>query len=299
MKPTVGIVGLGIMGGAMAEALRKAKYKVTGFDPSSDAQARLRKAGGTPLASTQAVAKSATVVISSLATIAALDDVVAQIVAAGNRRLVLIETSTLPLEDKERALKRLRRLGIAVLDCPISGTAVRMKERAWTIYVSGDEKALKKVSPMLAVFADNVPYVGVFGNGTRMKFLANHLAAILNVASAESLTFARRMGLDPQQVLDLLGPSPVVGTGVLRLRGKFMIARNYTPPTMKVEVWQKDMKVIGEMARGLHCPTPLFDASAPIYTAAMGQGLAQSDTASVCEVLSNMAGLKKPKRKSK
>jgi 3-hydroxyisobutyrate dehydrogenase-like beta-hydroxyacid dehydrogenase len=297
MKPAIGVVGLGIMGGAMAEALRAAKYKVFGYDPSPDAQARLRKAGGQPLASTEAVAESAAIVISSLATVAALDEAVEQIAASGNRRLILIETSTLPLEDKLRALNRLKGLGIAVLDCPISGTAARMKERAWTIYASGDDKAFKRVKPVLAVFADNVPHVGAFGNGTRMKFLANHLVAILNVASDESLTFARRMGLDPQQVLDLLGPSPVLGTGVLRLRGKFMVARNYTPPTMKVEVWQKDMKVIGDMARAVQCPTPLFDASAPIYTAAMGQGLAQSDTASVCEVLSGMAGMKKPRKR--
>ena len=63
-----------------------------------------------------------------------------------------------------------------------------MKERAWTIYASGDTAAFERVKPVLAVFADNVPFVGKVGNGTKMKFLANHLVAILNVASAESLT---------------------------------------------------------------------------------------------------------------
>ena len=78
---------------------------------------------------------------------------------------------------------------------------------------------------------------------------------------------------------------------VMRLRMPFMIQRRNSPPTMKVEVWQKDMQVIGDMAKSVHCPTPLFNASAAIYTAAMAQGLAQEDTASTSEVLAGMAGL--------
>ena len=181
--------------------------------------------------------------------------------------------------------------GCEVLDCPISGTAVRLAERAWTVFCSGPREACDRVRPMLQVFTDNVPYVGAFGNGMKMKLAANHLVAIYNVACAESVNFARKMGLDPQDVLDLFGASPVIGTGVMRLRVPFMIRREYTPPTMKVEVWQKDMQVIGDMARAVDCPTPLFSACAPIYSAAMAQGLGQHDTASVSEVLAGMAGI--------
>jgi L-threonate 2-dehydrogenase len=74
-----------------------------------------------------------------------------------------------------------------------------------------------------------------------------------------------------------------------------MVAQNYLPATMKVEVWQKDMQVIGDMAISVDCPLPLFTTCAPIYTTAMAQGLAQQDTASVCEVLGRMAGLKTKK----
>jgi putative dehydrogenase len=185
-----------------------------------------------------------------------------------------------------------------VLDCPISGTAQRLKERAWTVYCSGPEAAYRRVEPLLRVFTDSVPHVGAFGNGTKMKFAANHLVAIYNVACAESVALARKMGLDPKDVLALFGTSPVIGTGVMRLRMPFMIEREYLPATMKVEVWQKDMQVIGDMARSVDCPTPLFSACAPIYSAAMAQGLALQDTASVSEVLGGMAGLapRKPRK---
>jgi 3-hydroxyisobutyrate dehydrogenase-like beta-hydroxyacid dehydrogenase len=171
-----------------------------------------------------------------------------------------------------------------------------MKEGAWTIFVSGRAADAKRVRPVLEVFTRNAPYVGAFGNGTKMKFIANHLVAIYNVAVGESMTFARKMGLDPQQVWDLFASSPVVGNGVFKLRGKFMVDRKYLPPTMKVEVWQKDMQVIGDMARAVGCPTPVFSACAPIYNAAMAQGLGQHDTASVGEVLGDMAGIPRAKR---
>ena len=291
------MIGLGIMGGMMAEALCAAGYKVVGYDPAAAARARLKKAGGRVLASATAVAASSDVVITSLAKASVLEDVVTKIAAAKRDKkrapLVVIETSTLTLADKERAQQVLARAGAQTLDCPISGTAVRMKEGAWTIFASGQQAAFKRAKPVLDVFTKNVQFVGAYGNGTKMKFIANHLVAIYNVAVGESMTFARKMKLDPQQVWDLFSSSPVLGNGIFKLRGKLMVEQKYLPATMKVEVWQKDMQVIGDMAKSVDCPLPLFTACAPLYTTAMAQGLSQQDTASVCEVLERMAGLKK------
>ena len=299
MKPVMGVIGLGIMGGAMAEVLLEAGYQVSGFDPKPAALRRLKKAGGMALSSAAAVAEQADVVIVSLATARALAVVVAELAAARpKRKPIIIETSTLPIADKDAAAAALANAGMRTLDCPISGTAVRLKQGAWTIFVSGDAATARKAKDIFAEFTSNAPYVGAFGNGMRMKFIANHMVAIHNVAVAESLTFARKMGLDAQQVWDLFATSPVIGNGVFKLRGKFMVDRNYLPATMKVEVWQKDMQVIGDMAKAVNCPTPLFSACGPIFNAAMAQGLSQHDTASVCEVLDAMAGgTKKAKRK--
>lgn len=291
MKPAVGVVGLGIMGGAMAEVLCAAGYRVCGYDPRPAARSRLKRAGGRALASAAAVVRNSDAVIVSLATARALEAVSAEIAAARPaRKPVIIETSTLPIADKEVAAQRMARAGLRTLDCPISGTAVRLKEGAWTIFVSGDAACARRVKGILAEFTRNAPYVGAFGNGMRMKFIANHMVAIHNVAVAESMTFARKMGLDAQQVWELFAQSPVIGNGVFKLRGKFMVDRKYLPATMKVEVWQKDMQVIGDMARAVDCPTPLFSACVPVFNAAMANGLDQHDTASVCEVLDAMAG---------
>ncbi len=303
--PTVGIVGLGIMGGIMAETLLLNQYRVVGFDIEKSACARLKKAGGQVAKSVTQVTEQADVLITSLATSNALRLVYQEIAAtlkATPKKIILVETSTLAMTDKDWIAQQLPKKQVALLDCPISGTAARMKDRAWTIFVSGKKSSCNEVQPIFKCLSDNSPYVGEYGNGLKMKFIANHLVAIYNVACAESVTFARKIGLDPQEVLDIFGPSPVIGTGVMRLRTPFMIKREYSPPTMKVEVWQKDMQVIGDLAKSVGCPLPIFNATAPIYTAAMAQGLAMQDTASTAEVLGQMAGLfsqpeaMKPKR---
>jgi len=302
-KQTIGVIGLGIMGGGMAEALLKAGYGVVGYDISRDANARLRKAGGRALASATVVAQSADIIITSLATVAALREVIGKIATAkrGRRpgRLVVIEMSTLPVADKEWADAAIRGAGGVTLDCPISGTAARLHERTWSIYVSGPEKVCREMDPVLAVFADLRPYVGPYSHGTKMKYIANHLVAIYNAAYGENIAFARKMGLDAERVYDLMAHSPVLGTGVYKLRGKMMVKREYEPATMKVDVWQKDMQVIGDMAKSVDCPVPVFNATAPIYTMAMAMGLGKSDTASACEVIETMAGIGGQKRKQK
>lgn len=299
-KPRMGMIGLGIMGGVMAETLLASGYEVCGYDIAAKARKRLHDAGGLACNSIEEVVRDADVVISSLATAKALAQVTLEVAQAAKRHAshakIFVETSTLPILDKDACAAALKAVRISAMDCPISGTAVRMKDRAWTVFVSGPKSTYPKILPILRTFTDNTPYVGAFGSGSKMKFAANHLVAIYNVAYAESVAFARKMGLDPQAVLDLFGNSPVLGTGVMRLRMAMMVERQYTPPTMKIEVWQKDMEVIGEMAKTVNCPMPLFNASAAIYTAAMAQGLALEDTASTAEVMGLMAGIQPPPR---
>ena len=240
-SPRIGLVGLGIMGGVMAEELLRQGFTVCGFDIAPAAKARLKSHGGRALASVQAVSDTSDIVIVSLATSHALQQVtqaLADAAAKSKHTPLVIETSTLPLADKMHCAKALKAVGVTALDCPISGTAVRMKDRAWTIYASGPKAAFQQALPILNAFTDSVPHVGAYGYGTKMKYAANHLVAIYNVAYAESVTLARKMGLDPQHMLDLFGPSPVLGTGVMRLRMDMMVKQQYTPPTRKVEVWQ-------------------------------------------------------------
>ncbi|MEY3514680.1 MAG: 2-hydroxy-3-oxopropionate reductase, partial [Pseudomonadota bacterium] len=236
-------------------------YKVCGFDIDAKAKNRFKKYGGQFLTHTSDVAARADIVIVSVATSKALEQVTQAIVDGQRTRKtktppIVIETSTLTMADKNLCTKSLKSVGISLLDCPISGTAVRIQDRAWTIFASGPKAAYKKALPVLQVFTDNVPYVGVFGNGTKLKFSANHLVAIYNVAYAESVVLARKMGVDPREVLKLFGNSPVLGTGVMRLRMGMMVERKYSPPTMKVVRWLSRLTALPRCFKPLHRSTP-------------------------------------------
>jgi 3-hydroxyisobutyrate dehydrogenase-like beta-hydroxyacid dehydrogenase len=127
-----------------------------------------------------------------------------------------------------------------------------------------------------------------------MKYVANLLVAIHNVASAEAMVLGLKAGLDPNVIHDMV----TTGAGnsrVFELRAPMMVKDRYDDPTMKVSVWQKDMAVIGQYATALGCPTPLFSATIPVYSAAMSTGHAGHDTAAVCAVLENMAGVERGK----
>ena len=287
-RPAVGVIGLGIMGSAMSANLAKAGFAVHGYDIVSSLRSALKNAGGHPAGSAAEVAEKAEIVISSLPSAAALHSVASELTA----RCIVIETSTLPLEDKNRAFKTLEAKGITLLDCPLSGTGAQARNKDLTVYASGDQAAFEKTTPVLEGFSRAHYYLGEFGNGSKMKYVANLLVAIHNVAAAEAFVLGMKAGLDPETIYKVAGD----GAGASRMfqvRGPQMVAGRYDDATMKVEVWQKDMKIIGEYATKLGVPTPLFAASAPIYTAAMAQGFSREDTAAVCAVLEAMAGLKR------
>ena len=207
---------------------------------------------------------------------------------------MIVEASTFTLADKTRAERALGKAGHVMLDCPVSGTGAQAKVRDLVIYASGNSRAIRRLRPLFATFARAVHDLGDFGNGSRMKYVANLLVAINNVASAEAMVLGLKAGLDPRTVFEMV-TSGAGNSRVFELRAPMMVKDRYDDPTMKVSVWQKDMAVIGEFARQLRCPTPMFDATVPIYDKAMRTGHAEHDTAAVCAVLERMAGVRRGK----
>jgi L-threonate 2-dehydrogenase len=299
-KDTVGIVGLGIMGGAFATNLVADGWRVIGFDVDTGRRKVMARAGVEVATSTTALAHEAPTIITSLPNPAALDTVVAEIVAADVPPRVIIEASTFTLADKERAEAALKKAGHILLDCPVSGTGAQAKVKDLVVYASGDSKSIAKLRPLFLGFAKSVHDLGAFGNGSRMKYVANLLVAIHNVATAEAMVLGMKSGLDPQQIFDLITPG-AGNSRVFELRAPMMVKDRYDDATMKIKVWQKDLAVIGDYAASIGSPTPLMSATLPIYAAAMSTGHAMHDTAAVCAVLEAMAGFhrsKKGKRKS-
>ena len=294
-KGTVGIIGLGIMGGAFAKNLSQAGWRVVGYDISAARRREAARAGVELARDAADVAAAVPTVLTSLPNPQALMDSVRAIAAAKLPRKLLVEMSTFAISDKEKAARALAKAGHATLDTPVSGTGSQAKNRDLIFYASGDPRLIKRLRPLFRAFGREVYDVGKFGNGSKIKYVANLLVAINNVASAEAMVLGMKAGLPPKLIYDLITPG-AGNSRVFELRGPMMVKGKYNDVTMKVVVWDKDMRVIGGYARKIRVPTPMFDATNAVYLKAMKSGYGAQDTAAVCAVLEKMAKLKRRKR---
>ena len=289
---TVGVVGLGNMGGPMSANLMKAGFAVLGCDIDPARTAALVEGGGASAGSPREVAERADVVLTSLPSIAAFDEVMAGadgLRSAQRSGLPVIETSTMPVEVKERARDLLGEVGTILLDCTLSGTGAQAVTGDLVVYASGDTDAVQSCADVFEGFARAWHDVGPFGAGSKVKFIANLLVSIHNVAAAEAIVLATRAGLDPAMVFDVI--SSGAGTSrMFEVRGPMMVNHTYDKGIRSI-VFQKDLDVIEAFARSLHCPVPMFTASLPIYAANLAQGHQDLDTAAVHAVLEQLAGI--------
>jgi L-threonate 2-dehydrogenase len=289
----VGIVGAGVMGFAMANNLRAAGFQVFGYDPAKAAKDRLHDIGGIVVGSAREVAEKCRTILFSLPSAKALADSVGGetgVASAPVRETVVIECSTLPLDVKRSAFDVLAASDKVMLDCPVSGTGAQAAQKDLVVFGSGDAEAFDRSLPVMAGMSRVQRYVGVFGNGSIMKYIANLLVTIHNVAAAEALVLGMKAGLPPAMLYDTLADS--AGTSrMFQVRGPLMRDSQYDAATATIRTHLKDIEIINGFASGLQCPTPLFAAAAQAYYARAAQGFEMQDTASVCAVMEGMAGL--------
>jgi 3-hydroxyisobutyrate dehydrogenase-like beta-hydroxyacid dehydrogenase len=286
----VAVIGLGIMGGAISRNLIAAGFTVSGFDPDRARADTASSFGVAANGSAAEAAADADLVLTSLPSTEALDRTVDALLAAPRPGVIVAEISTFPIEAKQRAHDRLAAAGIAMLDCPLSGTGAQAVTRDLALYGSGDEAAFERCRDAFAGFARASHYLGAFGNGSRMKFVANLLVAVHNVAAAEAIVLGAKAGLDPDRILNVI-QSGAGNSRIFELRGPMMAKGVYTPPTATMHVLQKDSAIIAEFAGGLGVDTPMLNAAAPLYDEAEAQGHAEEDVAAVHAVLARRAGL--------
>jgi 3-hydroxyisobutyrate dehydrogenase-like beta-hydroxyacid dehydrogenase len=288
-----GVIGLGIMGGAFAGHLAAANVRTSGYDLLAANVEAFSACGGHACASSRAVAAEADIVITSLPHSDALESALFGsdgVVTAGRAGLLVVETSTLPLEDKERMRNRLLSSGIGMLDAPISGTGPQARAKDITVFGSGDRAEFDRASNVLSYFARSVRYVGPFGAGSKLKYIANLLVAIHIVGAAEAIVLGQKAGLDPALLVEVLAGSAATSR-MLEVRGPSMAAGACARPMMKVDVFEKDLDIIANFAKKAKCPVPLFSASVPLFTAVAAQGMGLHDTGAVISVLRSLAGL--------
>lgn len=289
----VGIIGLGVMGSAVAGHLLAAGHAVRGFDVDGDRLAALASSGGMPEPNARAVAEQSEVVLLWLPSVAALDQVAAEIAAGATfGDLVVVEMGTLPLQAKERARATLADAGAEMMDAPVSGTGHQAADATLIIFASGSEAAFEKARPLFDLIGKSSYHFPQFGHGSVMKYLANLLVTIHNLAAAEAHVLGIAAGMDPALVQHVMSD----GVGASRMwdiRGPMMVADVYEPPAGRLDIILKDAGIIKEFAEDNGAATPLLDVSLAIYEEASRQGMGGLDAAAVCRYLENSAAVQR------
>lgn len=285
MSINVGMVGLGKMGLPVALSLLEHGFSVYGYRRHMIDD--FITMGGTPVSSSKEVAQHSDIVLTCLPTDEALLEAVSGengLMQGAHPGLIVVEISMLSLEAKEQALTHLQRVGVEMLDCPISGTPSMVLPRKTVFLGSGDEDIFQRCLPVFQAITDNNFYLGGFGVGSKMKCVANLLVAVHTLAAAEAMVLSTKAGLDPEMVMKVITPS-IAGSTMFAVRAPMMAARRYEPPMGSIHSVQEFIPLINALAKEVSSPTPLLDVAVRYYDRAAAGGRGEQDIASLFAVL--------------
>lgn len=288
----VGIVGVGLLGGAVAGVLLKAGYQVVAHDVVPEKMAALAARGGRRAGSAAEVARSAGAVFTVLPTLASVEEVITGregVLEGARPDTTIIQMSTISPDLAVRMEGAARGRGIAFLDAPISGTSSMVAQRDCVVTVGGDRAAFERCRPVLEALAKRVFHVGACGMGSHLKLVTNLVMGLHGVVLAEGLTLARRAGLDPAQTLEILSQG-AAASKILDVRGPLMIEGRFDP-LMKMDLFLKDIRLMLEAGQDLHVPLPLTGMMQQLYTAAVAGGQGREDLSGIIRLYEAMAGL--------
>lgn len=284
------VIGLGLLGIPIALHILGSQHELVGGVDIDPYRTAMGDAVGIPIAGTVAEAASAAcLVITVLPSIESLHAVCAQLKHCRPRQTrYLVDVSTLPAEAKAHAAATLRTVGITLLDCPIIGTSAQAYGRDVVVCASGPRPAVEAVKCVLDAFSKRVEYVGKLGAGANMKLVANHLVTVHNAATAEAITLAQRLGIDPEMAVDILSGTGA-GSRQLELRGPMMALGIYKPMTATIATFVKDVDLITELAHSANSPAPLLNTAAHLYRTANDNGFGGHDSSAIHAVYSGLS----------
>ena len=282
----VGIVGVGLLGHAVATRLLATGHEVIGHDVVPERNAALQAAGGRAVDSIAEVVTAAEmicVVLPSLATVEQAIVGAGGVLDSARPGQVIAQMSTISPDLTERLAREVATHDVHFLDCPVSGTSGMVASGDGILMVGGERAVYRRWRPLLEQVLPRAIYVGTAGQAMTVKLIANLLVGLHSAAAAEALGMARAAGLDPAVVLDIL-TSGAGSSRMLEVRGP-MIVREEFPAQMKLELFMKDLHLILEAGRSAGAALPLTTAAEGLFAAAVEAGHGAEDLAVVVKAL--------------
>jgi 3-hydroxyisobutyrate dehydrogenase len=289
---TVGLIGLGNMGGGMAGNLIKAGYPLAVHDLRAEAVRAITARGARAAASAAELARDADVVLTSLPGPPEVEAVAAALLEAMRPGSVWIDTTTSRPTLIRRLEPRFRDRGLHVLDAPVSGGKTGAATRNLAVMVGGDRAVYERVRPVLDAIGDKVFYAGAIGAGSVCKLVHNMVGHSVRQAVAEALTLGVKAGVDAESVWECirrgaLGRMHYLHEGM----PKTVLRGEYDPPMFALALARKDIGLATELAREFDVPMPLTNLAEQIAIAAMNRGWGGLDNNVVFRLQEEAAGV--------
>jgi len=289
----LGFVGLGAMGQVIVPRLLTAGHTVTGWNRSRDKAAALIEAGMRWGDSPQAVAEKSEIVFSVVTDAKAVRDIALGkhgVVHGLRKNGVFIDMSTIAPDASRAVAAEIAKAGATMLDAPLSGSPVTVKQGNASLMVGGDEKAFERVKPVLLTIGPKVTYIGAKGLACQMKICVNLLLMVEVICFGEAVALAEKGGVARETALDAVLKS-VAASPVLGYRGPFILeGKMPAKPLADVTLQQKDMMLALELGRTLGSPVPLAAAANEMMNACRGLGIDHRDFVTAHEVYLRLGG---------
>jgi 3-hydroxyisobutyrate dehydrogenase-like beta-hydroxyacid dehydrogenase len=285
----VGIIGVGLLGTALAERLGRSGFKLCGFDPDAPARARLEKLGGFSLSDHAQVAQSCRRILLSLPGPLQVRETVDALENLLHPGSIVIDTTTGHPADVEMHEARLKRRGIAYLDCEIGGSSTQVGAGEVIVICGGDSKAFEDCRDILDAISPTIFHTGPAGTGTRMKLALNIAIGLHRAVLAESLAFAETLGIESGLALNILKAGPAYSRA-MDAKGEKMLSQDFTPEA-RLAQHLKDVRLILEAGRAGGAHTPLSALHEKLLAEAVDRGLGTLDNSAIIEVFRNHESL--------
>jgi 3-hydroxyisobutyrate dehydrogenase-like beta-hydroxyacid dehydrogenase len=278
-----GLIGLGLMGSALADRFLAAGHPVVGWDIDAERRTALRERGGSVARDLQDVFGSCSRVVLSLPSHREVGAVVQTAGAALRRGLTILDTTTGDPASADELARALSERGVVYLDATISGSSAQVRAGSATMMVGGDAESLAACSDIFALIGPQIFHTGPSGTGARMKLVTNLVLGLNRAALAEGLSFAEAIGLDPDLSLAVMRGS-LAYSRIMDTKGERMIRRDFVPDA-RLSQHLKDVRLIVDRGRQAGLPMPLSTAHRAVLEEAEDAGYGDLDNSAIIKVL--------------
>jgi len=281
-KTCVGLIGVGLLGTAIAKRLLQNETRVIGFDTDPARRERLAALGGTSLSDAAEVFTQCDVVLLSLPTSQVVRKLVADNVQSISANSTIVDTTTGSPEDVIETGRFLAKQRVHYMEATIAGSSKQVRSGAGAMFIGGEKAVVLQCESLLSSILEKHFYVGPVGSASRFKLVHNLLLGLHRAVLAEGLVFAEALGFDPATALEILQQTPAA-SGVMPTKGPKMLERNYAAQA-RLSQHLKDVRLILEESRRVGTRAPLSELHQSLLEQAEQLGFGSADNCAVIEV---------------